>query len=111
MDGAAAAERAIAKVRKLLAMSASPNLEEARTSAFLACRLIREHGLQVTAHHPAPVSPRLAAAGPPVPQPAGFRRIRVRHPGRCRTCSDRIGPGEWAYWCRGHGLRHLLCHP
>jgi hypothetical protein len=45
MVDSAAADRAAEKVRKLVAMSASPHLEEARTSAFLACRLIREHGL------------------------------------------------------------------
>ena len=42
MVDSAAADRAAEKVRKLVAMSASPHLEEARTSAFLACRLIRE---------------------------------------------------------------------
>jgi hypothetical protein len=111
MDAGAAAQKALAKVEKLVAMSASPHLEEARTSAFLACRLIREHGLQVTAHRPA------AAPAPGVPHrqpPAdtnGFRRIRVRHPGHCRCCGNPIALGEWALWCRGNGLRHPLCSP
>lgn len=35
------------RVRKLIALSASDNSEEARTAALTACRLIREHGLEV----------------------------------------------------------------
>jgi hypothetical protein len=115
VDSAAAADRAAEKVRKLVAMSASPHLEEARTSAFLACRLIREHGLQIATHRPAvqttaAASPRTAGrqtAG----ETSGFRRIPVRHPGHCRCCGSPITPGEWALWCRGKGLRHPICSP
>lgn len=39
--------RVIERVQKLVAMTASPHEEEARTSAFLACKLIREHDLQI----------------------------------------------------------------
>jgi hypothetical protein len=115
MDAGAAAQKALAKVEKLVAMSASPHLEEARTSAFLACRLIRAHGLQVTVHRPA-VQPMPAplyrpAGGQTPSETSGFRRIRVRHPGHCRCCGNPITPGEWALWCRGNGLRHLRCNP
>ena len=115
VDSAAAADRAAEKVRKLVAMSASPHLAEARTSAFLACRLMREHGLQVTAHRPAAqtttaASPRTAGGQTPG-ETSGFRRIRVRHPGRCQFCGNPIAPGEWALWCRGNDLRHPLCSP
>jgi hypothetical protein len=115
MVDSAAADRAAEKVRKLVAMSASPHLEEARTSAFLACRLMREHGLQVTAHRPAAqattaASPR-TAGGQTAGETSGFRRIRVRHPGHCRCCGSPIATGEWALWCRGNGLRHPLCSP
>jgi hypothetical protein len=113
MDAGAAAQKALAKVEKLVAMSASPHLEEARTSAFLACRLIREHGLQVTAHRPPaqpmPASPYRPASGQTPSETSGFQRIRVRHPGHCRCCGNPIAPGEWALWCRGNGLRHPLC--
>jgi hypothetical protein len=115
MVDSAAADRAAEKVRKLVAMSASPHLEEARTSAFLACRLIREHGLQVAIHRPAAqtttaASPR-TAGGQTRSETSGFRRIRVRHPGHCRCCGSPIAPGEWALWCRGKGLRHPSCSP
>jgi len=115
MVDSAAADRAAEKVRKLVAMSASPHLEEARTSAFLACRLIREHGLQVAIHRPAAqtttaASPR-TAGGQTRSETSGFRRIRVRHPGHCRCCGSPIATGEWALWCRGKGLRHPSCSP
>jgi len=111
MVDSAAADRAAEKVRKLVAMSASPHLEEARTSAFLACRLIREHGLQIATHRPSPAKPTAATGVEEGQGPAGFRRIRVRHPGHCRCCGNPIVPGEWALWCRGNGLRHPLCSP
>ena len=111
MVDSAAADRAAEKVRKLVAMSASPHLEEARTSAFLACRLIREHGLQIATHRPSHAKPPVATGMEQGQGQAGFRRIRVRHPGHCRYCGSPIGPGEWALWCRGNGLRHLLCSP
>jgi hypothetical protein len=111
MVDSAAADRAAEKVRKLVAMTASPHLEEARTSAFLACRLIREHGLQIATHRPSPAKPPERAGVEQGQGPAGFRRIRVRHPGRCQCCGNPIAPGEWALWCRGNGLRHPLCSP
>jgi hypothetical protein len=111
MVDSAAADRAAEKVRKLVAMSASPHLEEARTSAFLACRLIREHGLQIATHRPSPAKPPAATGVEQGQGPAGFRRIRVRHPGHCRCCGKPIALGEWALWCRGNGLRHPLCSP
>jgi hypothetical protein len=112
MVDSAAADRAAEKVRKLVAMSASPHLEEARTSAFLACRLIREHGLQIATHRPPSPAKSPVTAGVEQGQgPAGFRRIRVRHPGHCRCCGKPIAPGEWALWCRGNGLHHPFCSP
>ena len=111
MDAGAAAQRALAKALKLVAMSASPHLEEARTSAFLACRLIREHGLQITTHRPSPAKPPVATGVEQGHGPGAFRRIRVRHPGHCRCCGKPIALGEWALWCRGNGLRHPLCSP
>ena len=37
----------LAKARQLIALAASDSKEEARTAAFQACRLIREHGFEV----------------------------------------------------------------
>jgi hypothetical protein len=35
------------RVRRLIALSGSPNEEEARSAAFIACKLIREHGIAI----------------------------------------------------------------
>ncbi len=43
---------AIDRVTKLLALSASPNENEATNAAVLACRLIRENGLAVVGEAP-----------------------------------------------------------
>lgn len=39
---------ALDKAQKLIALSASPNTEEARTAAYQACKLIREHNLTIS---------------------------------------------------------------
>lgn len=41
-------KKALERVKALIARTASDSEEEARTCALLACRLIREHGMQVT---------------------------------------------------------------
>jgi len=46
------------RVNDLIARTNSPAEEEARTSAFLACKLIREHGFQV-------INPKAAVAKKP----------------------------------------------
>ena len=38
----------LARVQKLIALSASPNKHEARNAAYQACKLIREHNLRLT---------------------------------------------------------------
>lgn len=106
-----AVDRVAEKVRKLVAMSASPHLEEARTSAFLACRLIREHGLQIAAHCLSSATPVTETDAEHEQSPTGFRCIRVRHPGYCRCCGKPIAVGEQALWSRGNGLRHPQCTP
>jgi hypothetical protein len=99
--------RVVAKVEKLVAMSASPHLEEARTSAFMACRLIREHSLQIVALGSAH-NPKQQQQDPPS-ESEKFRPIRVRHKGYCQRCRASIFPGEMAFWSAGNGLLHMHC--
>jgi hypothetical protein len=105
--------RALAKVEKLIALTSSSYSEEARTSAFMACKLIREYNMQVVAcgsntfqepaYHPPPKSE-------PKPQPpAEFIPIQVKHKGPCRHCGTLIDVGEMAFWCKGKGLLHFNC--
>ena len=44
----------VERVRALIARTSSPHEEEARTAAVIACRLIREHQLEVTPRGAAP---------------------------------------------------------
>jgi hypothetical protein len=44
----------VERVRALIARTSSPHEEEARTAAMIACRLIREHRLDVVPPGPAP---------------------------------------------------------
>jgi hypothetical protein len=51
----------LTKARQLIALAASDSKEEARTAAFQACRLIREHGFEVVEKS----APRPFRATPP----------------------------------------------
>ncbi len=76
------------RVRKLIALAGSPNANEGRSAALLACRLIREHQLTLTAAsgdlRPRPPRSR-ATTGP-------YRRSAGR--GICRECGDPIDDGD-----------------
>jgi hypothetical protein len=105
--------RVLAKIEKLVAMTSSPHVEEARTSAFMACKLIRDHGLQVVAYS-ARASQESAYQPPPRPEPepkppSEFIPIKVKHKGYCRHCGKTIYAEEMALWCKGKGLLHFHC--
>ncbi len=38
----------LVRIRQLVAMTASPNENEARNAAYQACRLLREHGVELS---------------------------------------------------------------
>jgi hypothetical protein len=64
----------IERVRKLIALTASPNEHEARNAAALACRIIREsNGAIVLAAGAAPPTPAARPAPPPAPPPAYYQ--------------------------------------
>lgn len=62
----------VEKVEALIARAASSELEEARTSAFLACKLIREHNLKI-------VPPPTADAAEPFKKWTRQRGVPVSH--------------------------------
>ena len=83
----------VQRVRKLVALSGSPNENEARTAAFLACRLIREHGLEVA--DPVPGAWRVERERAPEPRRRATRGPYSRERGlrgepRCHECSEPI---------------------
>jgi hypothetical protein len=84
------------RVRKLVALSGSPNENEGRTAASLACRLIREHALEVRdpapgarrVERPAERPRRRATRGP-------YTRERdLRGAPRCCECSEPISSDD-----------------
>ncbi len=95
------------RVRKLVALAASPEREEARTSAVLVCRLIREHGLHVVEE----VAPPRAPAPPPKNDPlARPRVIRAKFECKCVECALTIEAGERCAWLKGRGCWDLECY-
>jgi hypothetical protein len=105
--------RVLAKVKKLIALTSSSFSEEARTSAFMACKLIREHNMQVIACS-LNIDQDFECRPPPDPKPkaqspAEFIPIKVKHKGFCRHCGTLIDVGEMAFWCKGKGLLHFDC--
>lgn len=99
------------RVRKLIALSASDREEEARTSAFLACKLIRENGFAVTL--PVTAAPRAAVPPPKYTtrpaSPVDHETIaRAAREGVCGACGMR-------YYYRARVVRqagawvHLKC--
>lgn len=122
------------RVRKLIALAASSSEEEARTSAWLACKLIRENKLRIvdtidpvsvdfadffrdvvnraeatqaswTKPRAASVAQEPAKATPP----SDRRRIKARYASQCRSCRKAIAVGDDIYWSRESGTTHARC--
>lgn len=70
----------LARIRALVLRAASENEHEARTSAVIACRLIREHGVHLSLDAPPPPPPPPPAASPY--QPFGDFEELFRQKGR-----------------------------
>ncbi len=118
----------IDKIMKLIALTASPNENEARNAAFLACKMIREQKLEVVECEamPSPVSyedlfRRAAEAAysrpyqPPVysrtyqPPKPEWHAIRSKYYSLCDGCGCTIDEGEQIWWRKGCRARCLIC--
>lgn len=103
----------IEKIEKLIALSGSANEHEARSAAFLACKLIREGGYRVveaTTRAEAGADPweelfraarpaRRPAARRPAPDTRPRRQVpteigSARRSGRCAVCSEPYEEGS-----------------
>lgn len=95
------------RIEKLIALSASTNEHEARSAAYLACKLIRDGGFRVVAPAPdprdLPTAAWAAAPRPPPHRPAPDRRPRrvvpseigsARRSGRCSVCGEAFEEGS-----------------
>ena len=104
----------IDRIEKLIALSGSANEHEARSAAYLACKLIREGGYRVIgATPPDPWADAFAASGwassrspprrPAPPRPAPDTRARrcvpcevgtARRSGMCSVCGEAFEEGS-----------------
>jgi len=84
------------RVRKLIALAGSPNEHESRSAAAMACRLIREHDLQVEDRNPERQHSAHPAAEPKRRRTRGpYTRTRSASGAyRCRECAEAIGVDE-----------------
>jgi len=99
-------ERVIDKVTKLLALAASPVMEEARSAAHMAAQLIRDHQLQVVDPTEKPV--RQKVGGVKQDPYDGFT-ITSRYAGRCKGCGRSYREGDRVFWKKGVGAWHARC--
>jgi hypothetical protein len=99
------ADRVLELVAKLINLASSPEIEEARTSALKACRLIIEHKLVVgyrgdkSFGHPEVQKSKY-------PEPA---TMMMPHRGICHTCGRYIRTGQKVWHRRGIGVAHHAC--
>jgi hypothetical protein len=119
------------KVRQLIAMTAVDNVEEARSMAFAACKLLREHKVILVmpteplrprvdpfapepprSTPPKPTGPSWSAHAPPPPE-AQKEAEKVRRPARSGSnMHEHRGPmkravqvkSKYEAWCKGCGV-------
>lgn len=118
------------RVQKLLALAASPNAHEARNAAYLAAKLIREHGLELKEPAGAPRKTTPSARKTPPAHarkstpggrktPGSKRGVHVvegapapiRSPlgGDCFVCGRRYPAGADILWSDAEGGMHPAC--
>jgi len=99
------------KITALIARTASPFEEEARTSAVIACRLIRENSLEIV---PAGTVAELRKRAPePRSQwmPPEVRFIRAKFDGSCLWCGESVEAGtRVAYYPTERAVACIDCH-
>jgi hypothetical protein len=108
------------RAEKLIDLACSTtHAEEARTAALAACKLIRKHGLRLTADEPLRTTvrqpqpqPTPARASRPEPvrekPPNGGYWTEATRSARCESCGGGIDAGDEVYsvggviWCSRH---------
>jgi len=103
------------RAAQLVQLAGSPFAEEARTSAYLACKLIREHGLRLVGGeapraYQDPRSAEHTQEAPPFVA-GGACRATARYQCTCLDCGARIDEGATLWWMRGVGGVHERCSP
>jgi len=108
------------RLHRLIALTESPNENEARNAAVLAVALIRRHGVTLVLPEspPAEPPPRRASPSPRrrTPGSGKGRRIvdvpaEIKSPlgGDCVECGGRYRAGASIYWLTSGGGLHPRC--
>jgi hypothetical protein len=98
------------RVRSLIALTASPNENEARNAALLAVSLIVRHGLAISlpARPPARGARRSSSSKKAVAN--ATERITSPLGGDCIGCGERYRSGQTVYWFTSGGGMHPACY-
>jgi hypothetical protein len=110
------------RVNKLLALTTSTNIHEARNAALAAAKLIREHGLELRERDPSQEPRRKTPRPTPRPtprarRPSSKKTARVELPpliesplgGECVVCGKRYRAGTTIHWSDADGGIHTTC--
>jgi hypothetical protein len=100
-------QRIVEQVRKLIALSSSPDEHEARSAAHLACKLIRAHNLHVDAE---PGVTRTVRARARATRGPYVRATSVRGWPSCAECGEGIAERDGCHDADGRPL-HGDCVP
>ena len=122
--------RVLDRVSKLLALATSPNEEEARTAAIMACRMIAKHKLVISEERPtlrverepwkdpsryrqwdmwSEVLRRTAAKATPQPFPDKWMSVRASKLETCGGCEGQIHPNDYMWIREGRRPQHFEC--
>jgi hypothetical protein len=106
------------RLRRLIALTESPNENEARNAAVLAVRLIRQHRVAFSLPEPSERTTPNAGTRRRTPASSSSRKRRVadipteiKSPlgGDCLECGGRYRAGASIYWMQSGGGMHPAC--
>lgn len=114
-------EDPVATFKRLLALTTSPNEDEARNAALSACKIILKFNLTLVmpapnlgTTFPAPqrskVRVRQQPPPPPPPVDDDWRKIKAKFDGYCKWCRKPIKKNAPIYWSKENGAYHPVCY-
>ena len=117
------------KVRALLALATSPNIDEARNAALAAVRLIAEYKVILSLPAPAngvtfpPPSIRVKTVSPAerrtktairattrAGNPGEWKKMKAKFEGYCKWCKKKVHKNASIYWSPDDGAYHAVCY-
>lgn len=116
----------VQKIRSLIALASSANIDEARNAALAAVRLIQNYNVILTlpamghgTSFPTPTRPTIRKKKPTTvvhkqrvqqrKDEEGWRAIRAKYEGTCKWCHKEIKTNAMIYWSKDHGAYHAVC--